>query len=412
MLFKKFSYSVITRGIVSCINFLIFVITSRYLGIETRGQISLIVLNITNIQMIAEIFTGYTLVYFIPKFSLRKIIMYGVFWILILLTTGSYVLYKLNYLVLYYEWQFVVAALMVILNTFYMVINLGKGNIRLYNWLSVLQPLILLTVLSFDIFIENRVILDAYFDALYYSFGIVLLINTYTAVQYLKKNDKKEFKLKPILSNGFLSQWSNWMHLLSNRFSYYILSVITLQWLGLYSTAVSLIESIFVIYTGISTVVLSFVSNETDRNRAKNVSVQAATSSFILTFIGLMILLSIPESWLLYVFGKTFIGIRELMVILSLGILFISYSAILSHYFSGVGVLKYNALSNTLACLFTILFSNIFIQQWGIKGAAIVGSISYMIEALFVTYFFMRHEKMQWKEMFRLPLFIFQKFKG
>lgn len=401
MLFKNFSYSVITRGIVSVINFLVFVITSRYLGIETRGEISLIVLNIANIQIIGEIFTGYTLVHFIPKFSLKKIFLYGISWIIFLLIAGSYMLYLMNYLIPNYEWQFVVATGMVSLNTFCMIIILGKSNIRLYNWLSVLQPLLLLAVLGFDIFIEKKMVLDTYFDALYYSFGIVLLINIYTVVQYLKKDKNDVFEFSAILSNGFLSQWGNWMHLLSNRFSYYVLSTMGIQQLGLYSTAVSLIESVFVIYSGISTVVLSFVSNEADREKSRRIAVRAAMGSFIVTLFALMIILSIPEKWLLLVFGKSFTGIKEPIVILSFGISFIAYSAVFSHYFSGIGVLKYNALSNTLACLFTILFSNVFIQQWHVNGAALIGSVSYTIEALLVTYFFMKTEKLSWKEVWK-----------
>lgn len=408
MLFRKFSYSVIARGIATIINFLVFIITSRYLGIETRGEISLIVLNIANIQMIGEIFSGYALVHFIPKFSLRKILLYGTLWITALLIAGSYTLYLLGYLIPHYEWHFVIAAGMVSLNTFCMVIILGKNNIRLYNWLSVLQPLLLLTILSFDIFIEKKMVLDTYFDALYYSFGAALLINIYTITQYLKKDINEKFEFLSVISNGFLSQWGNWMHLLSNRFSYYILSTITIQKLGLYSTAVSLIESVFIIYTGISTVVLSFVSNESDREKAKKITIKAATGSFILTALSLLILLSIPEEWLLFVFGKSFAGIKEPMIILSFGIALISYSAVFSHYFSGIGILKYNAVSNTLACLFTVMFSNVFIQQWGIKGAAITGSVSYIIEALLVSYFFMKTEKLQWKEMWKVHNFIWK----
>ncbi len=399
MLLKQFSYSVVTRGVVACINFLVLILTSRYFGVETRGQISLLILNIANIQMISEIFTGYALVHFIPKFSLKKIILSGIIWIVWVVIVGSAVLWHLNYLIPDYEIHFLLICFMVILNTFFMVIILGKGNIRLYNWLSVLQPMILFSVLMFNIFIEKKMILDSYFDALFYSFGIALLINGFSIFQYLKKDTQIHFAMRDILSNGFLSQWSNWMHLLSNRFSYYVLSFIGLQVLGVYSTATSLLESIFVIYSGISTVVLTHVSNATDRAQSRKITIQAATASFLLSFIAIVVILILPEPWLLWILGKGFKGIQQPMQLLSMGALMISYSAVLSHYFSGIGILKYNAISNTFACLVTILFSHLFVQKWGINGAALVATISYSIEALLVVYFFIKHEHLKWREI-------------
>lgn len=410
MLIKKISYSIVTKGIVACINFLVLILSSRYLGVETRGQISLLILNIANLQMISEIFTGYALVHFIPRYSLKKIFVYGIVWIIGVLVLGVLFLYYLNYLIPGYEIEFVVACAMVILNTFCMVIVLGKENIHLYNWLSILQPCVLLVVLCFNIFIEKKFVLDTYFNALFYSFGLALLINLLAVLQYLKKDDLYEFKWQMIVSNGFLSQWSNWMHLLANRFSYYVLSVIALQFLGIYSTACSLMESVFLIYSGISTVVLSYVSNETNENKAKKVTIQAATGSFILTFLAVILIIVIPEKWLLYILGKGFLNIKLPMVLLSVGVLVISYSAVFSHYFSGKGLLKYNAISNTIACLFTVLFSPIFIQRWNIAGAAVVASVSYSIEAVLITYFFHRHGSVQWRDMWNID-FIGYSFK-
>jgi O-antigen/teichoic acid export membrane protein len=393
MLFKKFSYSIITRGLVAIINFLILIVSSRYLGVETRGEISLLILNIANLQMISEIFTGYALVHFIPKFSLKKIVSYGLMWIIVVTILGTLLLKYFNLLIKNFDVEFGIVCLMVILNTFCMVIVLGKENIRWYNWLSIMQPLILAGVLSFDIFVEKKVTLDAYFDALFYSFGFALILNLYLVLKYFSQDKNIDFQLTKIISNGFLSQWSNWMNLLSNRFSYYVLSAVALQSLGIYSTATSLIESVFVIYSGISTVVLSYVSNENDKEKAKRLTIQAATGSFILTILAVLILLAIPESFLIWILGKGFTGIKFPMIILSFGVIMISYSAVFSHYFSGIGVLKFNAISNTIACLFTILLSSIFIQKWSVSGAAMVATISYTIQCILIVYFFMKREK-------------------
>lgn len=402
MIFRKFSYSIVTRGIVALINFLVLLLSSRYLGVETRGEISLLTLNIANVQMMSEIFTGYALVHFIPKFSLKKIVSFAWLWIVCIVFIGTGILWFFKYLIPHYETEFIILSVMVILNTFCMVIILGKNNIRLYNWMSILQPLVLLIVMASNIFLEKIFTIEAYLEALFYSFGSALFINLYTLIHYLKKDTNTEFQWKQIFSNGFLSQWSNWMHLLANRFNYYILSSLSLQFLGVYSTATSLVESVFIIYSGISTVVLSYVSNEQNLQLSKETSIRAASISFILTFLALVSILLIPESWLIWILGKGFLNIKTAMVILSFGALMISYSAVFSHYFSGRGILKYNAISNTMACLFTILFSPVFIQEWGTAGAATVATVSYTIEAIFIVYFFMHSEKVSWKNMWKL----------
>ncbi len=402
---KYFSYSIITRGLVAVINFLLLILSSKFLGIETRGQIGLLLLNIANVQIISEIFSGYALVHFIPKFNLKKTFYFGALWIVIITLIGTLILYFLNYLIKGYELDFVLISLLVIANTFCMVIILGKGNIRLYNWLSILQPLILFAVLTFNIFIEKKLVLDAYLEGLYFSFGCALIISLTSVLKYLKLSDiKEDFHLIQILKNGFLSQWSNWMHLLANRFSYYILSVYALSWLGLYSTATSLAESVWVIYSGISTVVLSYVSNETDSQKRKKISIQAASFSWALSLFAIITLLLIPENWLLWLLGKSFVGIKENIFILAPGIWLIGYSAVLSHYFSGIGILKYNAIGNTISCLFTICFSSYLIKKYGIKGASITASISYSIEAIMITFFFISNQKIKFKELLNFSL--------
>lgn len=403
-LFKKFSLSITARGIVAIINFLILIVSSRYLGVETRGQISLIILNIANVQMISEVFTGYALVHFIPKYALKRIFVAGLVWILMVVSTGGVLLYYLNYLIPHYEWHFVVSCFLVILNTFCMVIILGKENIRLYNWLSIFQPLLLLIILLFNIFVEKNYLLDAYFDGLFYSFGFVLILSLFSVVNYIKKESQKLFELKKILSNGFLSQWSVWMHLLSNRFSFYILSSIELQWLGVYSTATSLIESVFVIYSGISAVVLSYVSNEKDNERSLNITIKAAAGSFLITLMALIVILLIPEEWILMILGKGFMHIKLPMMVLSIGVLLISYSAIFSHYFSARGIIKYNAISNTTASIVSMLLCVFLIRDWGILGAALAGSISYSIEAILMIYFFVKSERIGFNRLCSIRL--------
>ncbi len=78
---QKVIQSLFTKGSVAVVNFLILIVTSKYLGISTRGDIGIIMLNLAIIQMINEIYTGYSLVHFIAKYNINKIYLRYCFYI-------------------------------------------------------------------------------------------------------------------------------------------------------------------------------------------------------------------------------------------------------------------------------------------------------------------------------------------
>ena len=83
-MFRNIIQSVFTKGFVAVINFLVFIISAKYLGTSSRGEINILVLNIAIIQILNEIYTGYSLIYFIPKYDLKKIFLTGIiytFWL-------------------------------------------------------------------------------------------------------------------------------------------------------------------------------------------------------------------------------------------------------------------------------------------------------------------------------------------
>ena len=64
---RKIIQTIFSKGIISIINFLVVLITARYLGAEGRGQISILFLNVTAILLFNDIIGGSALVYIIPK---------------------------------------------------------------------------------------------------------------------------------------------------------------------------------------------------------------------------------------------------------------------------------------------------------------------------------------------------------
>lgn len=378
---KNIIQTLFTKGFVAIINFLILILSAKYLGVSTRGEISLFVLNIANIQIINEIYTGYSLVYFVPKFNLKRILMNGIIWTLISTSLSNLVFYLLNKEIPGFEMDMYFLSLLIILNTFNMVNLLAKEKVKAYNLLSMLQPFLLLSGILFYVLFKKDYTFNAYVTPLYFSFSIAFVLSFVSVLKLVKeKDDKKEFSLRPILENGFFCQLAGWFHLLANRFSLYFFSTSAL--VGLYSAASSLIESVWIISTGISPIVLSKISNTGDTPFNRSIILTLAKASLILSVLAVLVVYFLPNGLFTYLLGKDFSSVKGVMLWIAPGILFISFSTIISHYFSGLGNLKFIAFSNFTGFVITLLLAPFLIGIYGPKGAAIVANCSYFTSSL------------------------------
>lgn len=396
---KNIIQTLFTKGFVAIINFLILIVSAKYLGVNTRGEISLFVLNIANIQIINEIYTGYSLVYFVPKFSLKKIFTNGLVWTLITTSVSNIIFYFLNKDIPGFEIDMFLLSLLIILNTFNMVILLAREKVKLYNILSMLQPALLLISILFYALVLNEFTFKAYIIPLYISFSVAFLFSFLAVIKLVKTGeDKTEYALKPILENGFFCQLAGWFHLLANRFSLYFFA--TSAMIGLYSAASSLIESVWIISTGISPIVLARISNTGDTDFNRKITLALAKASFLLSVVAVTVVYFLPQPLFTFLLGKDFREVKEVMLLISPGIIFISFSTIISHYFSGLGKLKFIAFCNFLGFVITASLAPFLISLYGVKGAAIVANSSYFISSVTLFIGFIINAKISMRDFF------------
>ena len=385
---KNIIQTLFTRGFTAGINFLILIISSKFLGVNTRGEIGLFILNIATIQIINEVYTGFSIVYFVPKFNLKKLFVYGVIWTLLACTASNYILFLFNKEITGFEWDMYLLSTLIILNTFNMVIILAKENIKLFNFLCISQPLILLLGIFYFTQIAKDFTFRAFIIPLYISFLVSFVISFLRVVKYISLPDlKTTFSLKAVFENGFFCQVAIMFHLLSNRFSFYILGSNAL--VGLYSTASSLMESVWIIANGITPIVLSKISNTGDTTFNRNITLTLAKVSLLLSGVASLVVWFLPNSLFIYLLGNDFSETKNVMLFISPGILFISFSTVISHYFSGLGNLKFIAICNFAGFIFTLILAPILIKKYGLYGAAISANVTYMVSslALFIGFF-------------------------
>ncbi len=403
---KKIIATLFTRGFVALVNLAILLVSSKQLGGDIRGQVSLLILNIAIIQVINEIYTGYALVYFIPKYALKNIYSNGIIWsvLCILLTTitliGLNVYFNIS--INRYWIHIAVLAFIIIIHSFNGVVILAKEKIRIYNFLNFFQPSLLLIVLAFQIFVFNLKTIDSYIIALYVSFLSSLVISSIQVFAVFKntKESLPECSPKIIFKKGFFNQLANLSHMLSNRYNFYLLSNNVL--VGIYSSSTSLIESILIISNSAATIILTYIANKNDETNSVKITFLLSKICFLLSLVCVLVLLFIPSGFFTFLLGKDFTETKQVMLCLSPGILCISFSTVISHYFSGSGRQRLIAAANFSGLFTTVITGYFLVSKFQLYGACYATGLSYFVASVIMVVVFMREHKLSLWSLFKL----------
>lgn len=398
---KKITHTLFSKGSTAFINFAILLITSRVLGGEIRGEITLFVLNIAIIQIVNEIYTGYTLVHFIPKFSFKKLYKFGFLWVIVCTTLLSIFFYVFKIRMGGNWFHLFFLSFIIILHSFHLVFILGKEKIKLYNWLSASQPLILLISLLIFIFVLQQKSVTSYIISMYISFiPPAIFSSIYIFKEYRNPIKQEVFLVRQIFTNGFYNQFAALTHMLSNRYNYYLLSTNLL--VGVYSGATSLIESVWLISGSVSTIILTHVANSKQNEENKHITFVLAKLCFLLSIVCVLVLYFIPDQFFVSLLGSDFTATKHIMLLLSPGILCVSFSSIIVHYYSGIGQQKVIAWANLCGFITTISLGYAFISNYGVDGACYISGISYFITSMILLIVFMRKHHFTIKDLFEI----------
>lgn len=397
-MFRKIISTLFNKGFIALINLAVLLVSSKQLGGAVSGEIGLLILDIAIIQIVNEIFTGPALIYFVPRFSLKKIYTTGITWTIFCISITTLLLWLIYWLNgnEHGQWMhLIMLSAIIIIHSFHGFIILAKQSIRIYNFLNFFQPFILLVVLLFEIFYVGERTAKSYIVALYVSFMVSLVLSSVQIYYLLTKGPAlQEFNLKSILKNGVYNQLANLSHTLSSRFNLYILTNMVL--VGIYARSSSLIEqSVLMISSSASQIVVTFIANSVNQNTNTRITFLLAKLCFLFSSLCVLVLYFLPVSLFTFLLGNDFASAKSTMLYLSPGVLCISFSTVISHYFAGLGKQKIILLANASGLLITVCLSKLFISQYGLAGACVVTSISYFIASLILVIVFMHRNNFQ-----------------
>jgi len=396
-LFGKILNTFGTRTATAVINLLIAIVVSQFLGAEGKGSQGLIITTIAFILVFANIIGGATLVYLVPRYTLSGLVIPSYIWSLLI--GGLSYIFLLAVPIIDRAYILDIS-LLAVLNSF-MTINssllIGKEKISSSNFVNLLVPLLtIVTLLIFFISLERNDI-SSYITALYTAYGAAFLVSLAYLFRFFRKFEPLDPSLtRKILQDlfrlGFLNQIAHITQMLSFRLSYYLLDFFHGEAaVGVYSNAISLTESLWLISKSISLVQYARIANTKDRTYAANLTVRLTKAAFLLSAVLLIPLLVLPVEVYTYVFGDGFEGIKPVIWLLAPGVLMYNVSILTGHYFSGLGKYNVNAMVSGIGLIVSVSAYLLLIPVYSGKGAGIAATLSHTFNSLFLLILFLRH---------------------
>ena len=380
----------------------ILMISSKQLGAECLGTISLIILGVTIVQMVNNFVGGSALVYLIPRFDAFQLIIPSYIWAFVTAFICTFILNLLSLIPHEYYYHVMLLSLIQSLFSINLSLLLGKEKVKQYNIINVLQIILMITALLIMIFVFEKKNVMSYIIALYISWGFSMLLGFLFAIKLFKFSDFKNIRevLKNMLHFGSYLQIANIIQLFNYRLSYYFIECfIGRSAVGIYSAGVQLSEGLWLTGKSMSIVQYSKLSNTEDLEYSKKITLVFGKISFLITFFLLIILLLLPQNVFSFFFGKDFHELPIVILSLASGILFFSLSFSLSSYFSGIGKPYHNSISSAAGLIFTVVLGLILIPRYQLIGAGITASAAYLTILTYQLVFFLKLSGAKAREM-------------
>lgn len=376
---------------VAALNFLVLLLTAKFLGLDTRGEISLIALGTSIIHLISDIAGGPSIVYLVPRKPALRLFGLGYAWSLFCAAVVGIPLLYFNVVSQKYGVHILLLSLMMSLHSVHLNYLLGRERILLYSLLSLVQAVALFVSIAAGIFLFGGKGVQVFIVSAYIAYGTVLLAGTVMAWKHRDRSQQDEggHTLLLLFRNGFYTQVANLTHQLSIRLNFYLIGGMAVVYysghnlldgvkgVGIYSTAVSLAEAILLFSQSVATIILSRTAQMNDRAMARKITIQCSKLSLAITLPGLLLFLVLPAEFYSALLTKDFTPVKDVFTPLAAGISMVSFGTVYSHYFSGMGRHYINAITGTAALLITCSTAFWLIPAYGLEGASMTASLAY-----------------------------------
>lgn len=209
--------------------------------------------------------------------------------------------------------------------------------------------------------------------------------------------------IKKELKYGQIVFWAALFSTLNYRVDQiFIKKMCGLDELGIYSVAVSLAELIFLIPNSVNAAfygkLLNLDLKRGDSRKLVSQIVKLCTYGTII--MGIFALICTPLISVVY--GKEYNDAEGVFVVLLLGVCGASLAKVMYAYYMAIGKPIMHLLTTAMICVINVLFNLLLIPSYGMMGAAIASSFSYLCYGIMYILLYVIKEKFTFKELFFL----------
>jgi O-antigen/teichoic acid export membrane protein len=404
-LIQKIIHTLGSRAITMLLNLVMLFITTRWMGAQIKGEIGLLVLDLSVAAIFSALFGGPALVYLAPRFKKSILVFINYSWSLLTAVLVTVVFFYTDLPLSLSPWLFLLMAVLECLNAANLMFLLGREKIKEHNWGQIIKALTTVFIL---------VVLNYQGELSFYSFAIaytssLLLTFLITSLWLVGVKDEEQSSgsflivAQQAFKHGAMIQVGSIAQLFNYRLSYYVIELvispvnIALIRIGIFHTAIQIAEALWQFARSISTVQYATVSNLDNRAQGLEISLKLAKLNYVVTSIGILVLWCLPAEFYAWLFGAEFSEVKNHILWLSPGIFMLAISNAFSHFFAGVGDNRFNTYSSIFGLALTLLIVYPSVTYLGTIGAAITASVTYSLQTVYQYWFLKKSDNIDLK---------------
>ena len=387
-MFKKILGTGMTRVMNLIVGFITMMMGTKVLGSAEWGIGFTVLTDVTFLLIGIEFLAGSGLVYFTPRKKLSTLMLISYSWIAIVMVFYGLLFYVLSFYPRIsdrivpkgYELITLLLTLVYSFHNFNLNVFLGKEKVGTFNWIFLLQIVVQVCSMALFIFVFHIHDAHAFVYSLLCGYSVAFVVGLFIMLPMLQSDGHDPILLtaKEMFRYGYVIQLSTLVSTLNRRMSIYLLRQhCTEESVGVYGAGSQVGEGVKVFGLSISMVQFSKLSNLNDEQKIINLTIKFLKITVVLTLAALVFIACLPVGFFEWLFSDEFGQVKEIILLMSPGLLFLSAQMIFSHYFSGTGVPKYNLYASLVGLAVTIPSTFLLIPYKGIEGAAIAFSCTY-----------------------------------
>ena len=292
-----------------------------------------------------------------------------------------------------------------LLTTYCSAFFYARQNFIVPNCINIICTVLLIALIPYN----GKSIIPAITDENYFyiyfcSFfvqGICMAIAA--KIKYIKRDVQRflslaEFKI--LFRYCVLAFTGNIIYFLLYRVDYFFVErYCSAYQLGNYIQVSKLGHLFFILPTILASAVLPITAGGKKEDINQLLSLLSRTIFFI--YVLACLFLAITGRWLFpFMFGESFTDMYQPFLLLIPGILSLSGIFTLTAYFAGANRLKVNIAGSVYALVFMLIADIIFIPAYGIKAAAAISSMAYIIYQVYIISIFKKEFKTSLSDFF------------